>query len=132
MATKKDAGMTPEEMIETIGNMSVLDVKKLVEMMEEHFGVTAAQPVAVAGLAAAADESPAAEEQTEFTVMLTSFGEKKIEVIKKIRSITSLTLQEAKKLVEDAPSVVKENVSKEEADKVKEELDAAGASVEIK
>ena len=129
----KSEAITKESILEAIGQMSVLDVKELVEMMEEKFGVSAAQPVAVAGVAASGGaDAPAAAEQTEFTVMMTSFGEKKIEVIKTIRSITGLSLQDAKKLVEGVPAPVKENIAKDEAEKVKSELESAGATVELK
>jgi len=114
-----------------LSNLTVLEAAELSKMLEEKWGVSAAAPVAVAGAAtpAAAEE---AEEQVEFTVMLTAFGEKKINVIKEVRAITGLGLKEAKTLVEEAPKEVKEGVSKEEADKIKEQLEGAGATVEIK
>ncbi len=125
--------MTTEEVLNAIAGMTVLEVSELVKAMEEKFGVTAAAPVAVAaGPAAVADED-GAEEQTEFNVVLTGFGEgKKIGVIKEVRSITGLGLKEAKELVEGGEGNVKESVSKDEANTVKGKLEAAGAVVEIK
>ncbi len=123
MAVKK------EELLETISNMTVLEVVELVEAMEEKFGVSAA--VAAAPAAAAADGA-AEEEKTEFDVVLTGFGENKVAAIKAVRSITGLGLKEAKELVESAPSPLKEAVSKEEADEVKKQLEEAGATVEVK
>ena len=124
--------MTTEEMLDAIANMSVLEVSELVKAMEEKFGVTAAAPVAVAAAPAAAGEA-AAEEQTEFDVVLKGFADgKKIGVIKEVRGITGLGLKEAKEMVEGSDSVVKEGVSKEDAAKIKEQLEAAGATVEIK
>ncbi len=124
MAVKK------EELLETISNMTVLEVVELVEAMEEKFGVSAA--VAAAPAAAPAAEGAAAEEKTEFDVVLTSFGENKVSAIKAVRSITGLGLKEAKELVESAPAPVKEAVSKEEADEIKKKLEEAGATVEVK
>ena len=124
--------MTTDEILDAIANMSVMEVSELVKAMEEKFGVTAAAPVvaAAAGPAAAAE---AAEEQTEFDVILKGFADgKKIGVIKEVRGITGLGLKEAKELVEGADSVVKEAVSKEDADKIKGQLEGAGATVEIK
>lgn len=118
--------ITNEQMIEHISAMSVLDVANLVKELEEKFGVSAA-PVAVAGGAAAATE-----EQTEFTVMLTETGAKKINVIKEVRGITGLGLKEAKELVESAPKAIKEGVDKAEAEELKKKLEAAGAKVELK
>ena len=114
-----------------LSNLTVLEAAELSKMLEEKWGVSAAAPVAVAGAAApaAAEE---AEEQVEFTVMLTAFGEKKINVIKEVRAITGLGLKEAKTLVEEAPKEVKEGVSKDEADKIKEQLEGAGATGEVK
>jgi len=114
-----------------LSNLTVLEAAELSKLLEEKWGVSAAAPVAVAGAAApaAAEE---AEEQVEFTVMLTAFGEKKINVIKEVRAITALGLKEAKTLVEEAPKEVKEGVSKDEAEKIKEQLEGAGATVEIK
>jgi len=114
-----------------LSNLTVLEAAELSKILEEKWGVSAAAPVSVAGAAApaAAEE---AEEQVEFTVMLTAFGEKKINVIKEVRAITGLGLKEAKTLVEEAPKEVKEGVSKDEADKIKEQLEGAGATVEIK
>ena len=125
--------MTTEEILDAIAGMTVLEVSELVKAMEEKFGVTAAAPVAVAaGPAAAGAPAEAAEEQTEFDVILTGFGEKKIGVIKEVRAITGLGLKEAKELVEGDNSVIKEGVSKDEAASVKEKLEAAGATVEVK
>ena len=123
--------VSKEEILNAIGNMSLIDVTDLVKMMEEKFGVSAAAPVAVAAGPAAAAAAPA-EEKTEFTVVLTAAGEKKIEVIKEVRALTGLGLKEAKDLVEGAPKPVKEGVTKDEADKVKAQLEKAGAKVELK
>ncbi|MCL2043711.1 MAG: 50S ribosomal protein L7/L12 [Treponema sp.] len=123
---------TKEEILEAIASMTVLEVSELVKMMEEKFGVSAAAPVAVAAVAAGAAPAAAAEEQTEFTVTLKAFDEsKKIAVIKEVRAITNLGLKEAKDLVEGAPKPLKENVSKDEAAKIKEAITAAGGTVEI-
>jgi large subunit ribosomal protein L7/L12 len=135
-AGKEVKSSTKEEIIATIKNMTVLDLADLVKTLEKEFGVSAA-PVAVAAAAPAAApggqaSAPAAEEKTEFTVTLKSFGEKKIEVIKAVREVTTLGLKQAKDLVEAAPQVVKEAVPKEEADTIKQKLEAAGATVEIK
>ena len=123
--------VSKEEILNAIGNMSLIDVTDLVKMMEEKFGVSAAAPVAMAAGPAAAAAAPA-EEKTEFTVALKAAGEKKVEVIKAVRAITGLGLKEAKDLVESAPATVKEAVSKDDAAKFKKELEAAGATVEIK
>ncbi len=114
-----------------LSGLTVMEAAELSTMLEEKWGVSAAAPVAVAAAPAAADAA-AAEEQTEFSVILASFGEKKINVIKEVRAITALGLQEAKDLVESAPSPIKEGIEKDEADKIKEQLEAAGATVEIK
>jgi large subunit ribosomal protein L7/L12 len=126
--------ISTEEIIKQIDEMSVLDLNNLVKALEEHYGVSAAAAAmpmagAAAGPAAAAAE---AEEQTEFTVVLTSFGDKKINVIKAIREVTSLGLKEAKDLVESAPVNVKEGVPKEEAESIKTKLEEAGAQVDVK
>ena len=122
-----------EEMLGTIEAMSVLDLSNLVKSIEEKFGVTAQAPVvAVAGAGAAGAAGAAEEEKTTFTVVLASAGDKKIQVIKEIRTITSLGLKEAKDLVEGAPKTVKEGVGKEEAEEVKKKLEAQGAKVELK
>jgi large subunit ribosomal protein L7/L12 len=121
-----------EKLVEDLSALTVLEAADLAKLLEEKWGVTAAAAVAVAGPAAAAGPAEAAEEQTEFTVMLASFGEKKIEVIKEVRGITGLGLKEAKDLVEAAPKAVKEGVSKAEAEKMKAQLEAAGAKVELK
>ncbi len=126
------ADVTREDVIEFIANMSVLDLSELVKELEEKFGVSAAAPVAVAGVAVAADGGGAAEEKTEFDVILTTFGDKKIQVIKEVRAITGLGLKEAKALVEGVPTPVKEGIVKEDAEKIKEQLEAAGAQVEVK
>lgn len=117
--------------VEEIKGLTILELNELVKAVEEEFGVSAAAPVAVAGGAAAA-VAPAAEEKTEFDVVLTGFGDKKLGVIKVIREITGLGLKEAKDLVEGCPKNVKEGISKEDAEKLKEQLVAAGATVEIK
>ena len=126
------ADITKDDVIEFIASMSVLELSELVKEMEEKFGVSAAAPVAVAGVAVAADAGGAAEEKTEFDVILTTFGDKKIQVIKEIRAITGLGLKEAKALVEGVPTPVKEGIVKEDAEKIKEQLEAAGAQVDIK
>jgi large subunit ribosomal protein L7/L12 len=122
-----------EEILDAISNMTVMEIVDLVKMMEDKFGVTAAAPVAmVAGGGAAAAAAPVAEEQTEFTVTMTSFGANKVTVIKVIREITGLGLKEAKDLVEGVPSLVKESIPKAEADGIKKKLEEAGAAAEIK
>jgi large subunit ribosomal protein L7/L12 len=113
-----------------LSNLTVIEAAELSKMLEEKWGVSAAAPVAATAAAPAAAEE--AEEQTEFTVLLAAFGEKKINVIKEVRAITGLGLKEAKTLVEEAPKEVKEGVSKDEAEKIKEQLEGAGATVEIK
>jgi len=123
--------VTQEEMLETISNMSVMEIVDLISAMEEKFGVTAAS-AAVAAAPAAADAGAAAEEQTEFDVVMKSFGGNKIAVIKAIRGITGLGLKEAKEMVEGAPTTVKEGASKDEAEDVKKQLEEAGAEVELK
>jgi large subunit ribosomal protein L7/L12 len=122
--------LSTDQIIEAIGSKSLLEVMELVHAMEEKFGVSAAAPVAAAAGPAVA--AAAAEEQTEFNVVLAAMGEKKVEVIKVVRAITGLGLKEAKDLVEGAPQVVKEAVSKADADKFKKDLEAAGAKVELK
>ena len=114
-----------------LSDLTVMEAAELSTMLEEKWGVSAAAPVAVAAAPVAADAA-AVEEQTEFSVVLVSFGEKKINVIKEVRAITALGLKEAKDLVESAPSPIKEGIEKDEADKIKERLEAAGATVEIK
>lgn len=121
-----------EEILDSIAKMSVMDLVDLVKLMEDKFGVTAAAPVAMAAAGGGGAAAPAAEEKTEFTVVLTSFGEKKVEVIKVVRAITGLGLKEAKDLVESAPATVKDAVSKDDAAKFKKDLEAAGATVEVK
>lgn len=125
--------LSKEEVLDAIAEMSVMDVVQLVEAMEEKFGVSAAA-VAAAPVAAAAggDAGGAAEEQTEFDVFITAAGEKKVSAIKVVRAITGLGLKEAKGVVDEAPSAVKEGVSKDEAEDIKKQLEEAGASVEIK
>ena len=120
--------MTKEQIIEAVKNMTVLELNDLVKAIEEEFGVTAAAPVAVMGGAAGA----AAEEQTEFDVILTAAGDQKIKVIKVVREITGLGLKEAKELVDNTPKAIKEGVSKEEAEEVKAKLEEVGAGVEVK
>jgi large subunit ribosomal protein L7/L12 len=121
-----------EDILNAISNMTVMEIVDLVKMMEEKFGVTAAAPVAVAAVGAAAAAAPAAEEQTEFTVTMTSFGANKVGVIKVIREITGLGLKEAKDLVEGVPSLVKESIPKADAEAMKKKLEEAGAAAEIK
>ena len=123
--------VSKEDILEAIAAMSVMDVVELVKAMEEKFGVSAAAPVAVAAAPAGGAAAPAAEEQTEFNVILKAAGEKKVEVIKAVRAITGLGLKDAKDLVE-ATGTVKEAVSKDDAAKFKKELEAAGATVELK
>lgn len=122
--------MTKEQIIEAIKGMTVLELNELVKAIEEEFGVTAAAPVAVVG--GAAGGAPAAEEQSEFDVILANAGGSKINVIKTVREITGLGLKEAKALVDGAPAPVKEKVSKEEAEEIKAKLEEAGATVELK
>jgi large subunit ribosomal protein L7/L12 len=121
--------LTNEQIVDAIAEKSLMEVMELVKAIEEKFGVSAAAPVAAA---AAAGPAAAVEEQTEFTVVLKAAGEKKVEVIKVVRAITGLGLKEAKDLVEGAPKDVKEGATKEEAEKIKKDLEAAGAAVEIK
>ena len=125
---------TKEEILDSIANLTVLELSELLKDFEERFGVTAAAPVAVAAAAPTGGgaEAPAEEEQDEFDVVLTSAGEKKIQVIKEVRALTSLGLKEAKDLVDAAPKAVLEKVSKEDAEKAKAQLEAAGAAVELK
>jgi len=128
--------MSKDDILDAIGNMSVFELAELIEAFKSKFGVTIAAPAAAPTGAAAggagAAAAPAVEEQTEFTVVLKSGGEKKIQVIKEIRAITSLGLKEAKDLVEGAPGTVKEGVSKQEAEEIKKKLEAQGAVVELK
>jgi large subunit ribosomal protein L7/L12 len=127
------ATLTRDELLDAIGNMTVLELSEFVKAFEEKFGVTAAAPVAAAAPAAGGGAAaPAAEEQTEFNVVLMGAGEKKIQVIKVVREITGLGLKEAKDLVDGAPKPVKEGVSKEEANQIKAKLEEQGASVELK
>ena len=127
------ANITKDQVIEFISNMSVLEMSELVKEMEEKFGVSAAAAaVAAPVVAGGGDAAAPAEEKTEFDVILTSIGEKKINVIKEVRGITGLGLKEAKEAVESAPKAIKEGVSKEEAEEVKKKLEEAGASVELK
>jgi large subunit ribosomal protein L7/L12 len=119
-------------LVDQLSALSVLEAAQLSKMLEEKWGVSAAAPVAVAAVGAAAPAAEAAPEQTEFDVILAAIGEKKINVIKEVRAITSLGLKEAKDLVEAAPKPVKEGVNKEEAEKIKKQLEDAGATVEIK
>ena len=126
------ADITKDQVVDFIANMSVLEMSELVKEMEEKFGVSAAAAAVAAPTAGGGESKAAAEEKTEFDVILTSFGEKKINVIKEVRSITGLGLKEAKEAVESAPKAIKEGVSKEEAEEVKKKLEEAGASAEIK
>jgi len=123
---------TKEEILDSIASMTVLELSELLSEFEEKFGVTAAAPVAVAAAAPAGDGGAAEEEQTAFDVVLMGAGEKKIQVIKEVRSLTSLGLKEAKELVDNAPKAVIEGASKEDAEKAKEALEGAGATVELK
>ena len=121
-----------EKLVEELSTLTVLEAADLAKALEEKWGVSAAAAVAVAAPAAGGAAAPAAEEQTEFTVVLTAAGEKKIEVIKEVRAITGLGLKEAKDLVEGAPKPIKEGVAKDEAEKIKAQIEKAGAKVELK
>ncbi|MDR3608510.1 MAG: 50S ribosomal protein L7/L12 [Oligoflexia bacterium] len=125
------SAVTKEQVVSFIENMSVLDLSQLVKELETKFGVSAAAPMAVA-MPGAAAAGPAAEAKTEFTVVLSAAGDKKINVIKEVRAITGLGLKEAKDLVEGAPKTLKEGIAKAEADEIKKKLEAEGAKVEIK
>ncbi len=127
------ADITKQDVIDFIANMTVLELSELVSELEEKFGVSAAAPVAIAaGAPAAGGDGGAAEEKTEFDVILTVVGDQKIQVIKEVRAITGLGLKEAKALVEEAPKAVKEGMPKEDAEKIKAQLEGAGAQVELK
>ena len=123
---------TKEEILDAIAEMSVLELSELLKDFEEKFGVTAAAPVAVAAAAPVSDNSDEEEEQDSFDVVLTGAGDKKIQVIKEVRALTNLGLKDAKDLVDGAPNAVLEGASKEDAEKAKEALEAAGASIELK
>ncbi len=123
---------TKEEILDAIAEMSVLELSEMLTEFEEKFGVTAAAPVAVAAAAPAAGDGEAEEEQDAFDVVLTDSGDKKIQVIKEVRALTNLGLKDAKELVDGAPSNVMEGISKEDAEKAKESLEVAGASIELK
>lgn len=129
---KVEVSQEMEQFISYVEKLSVLDLSKLVKALEDRLGVSAAAPVAVAAAPAAAAAAPAEEEKTEFNVILAEIGANKVNVIKEVRAITGLGLKDAKDLVEAAPKPVKEGVSKEDAAKIKEQLEAAGAKVEIK
>jgi len=124
--------MSKEDILNAIAEMSVMDIVELIEAMEEKFGVTAAAAVAAAPVAAGGDAGAAAEEKTEFDVVLTSAGDKKVNVIKVVRAVTGLGLKEAKGLVDGAPSPIKEGASKEEAEDIKKQLEEAGGAAELK
>jgi large subunit ribosomal protein L7/L12 len=124
--------VSKEDILETISNMTVVEVVDLIEAMEEKFGVSAAAAAVAVAPAAGGGEAAAAEEKTEFDVVLASFGDNKVGVIKAVRAITGLGLKEAKEMVEGAPSTVKEGASKDEAEDVKKQLEEAGAKVELK
>jgi large subunit ribosomal protein L7/L12 len=124
--------VTKEDVVEFISGMSVLELADFIKELEEKFGVSAAAPVAVAAAGAAPADAGPAEEQTEFNAVLTAAGDQKIKVIKEVRAITSLGLKEAKELVESAPQNIKEGVSKDEANEIKEKIEAVGGSVELK
>jgi len=121
-----------EEIKEALGQMPVLELVDLIKELEDEWGVSAAAPVAVAAAPGAAGDDAAAEEQTEFDVIMSSFGDNKVSVIKAVRSLTGLGLKEAKDLVEGVPSTIKEGVSKEESEDIKKQLEEAGASVDVK
>mgnify|MGYP001816501890 CR=1 FL=1 len=124
--------LSKDDILNAIADMSVMEIVELIEAMEEKFGVTAAAAVAAAPAAAGGDAGAAAEEQTEFDVILTSAGEKKVNVIKVVRAVTGLGLKEAKGLVDGAPSAIKEGATKDEAEDVKKQLEAAGGAAELK
>ncbi|PIP41120.1 MAG: 50S ribosomal protein L7/L12 [Desulfobacterales bacterium CG23_combo_of_CG06-09_8_20_14_all_51_8] len=126
------ADITKNDVINFIANMTVLELSELVKELEEKFGVSAAAPMAFAGPAVASVAAAEAEEKTEFDVILIGFGDKKIQVIKEIRAITGLGLKEAKALVEGVPAPVKEGIAKEDAQKIKEQIEAAGGQVDVK
>jgi large subunit ribosomal protein L7/L12 len=126
------ANISKEDVIEFISNMTVLELSEFVKTLEEKFGVSAAAPVAMMAAPAAAQAKEEAAEKTEFDVILTASGDKKIQVIKEVRAVTGLGLKEAKALVDGAPGKVKEGISKDEAEKVKKQLEEAGATVEVK
>ena len=126
------ATMTTTELLDVFKNMTVLELNEFLKAFEDEFGVTAAAPVAVAAGPAATADAPAVEEQDEFDVVLTAAGDKKIQVIKEVRSLTTLGLKEAKDLVDNAPKPVLEKASKEDAEKAKGQLEGAGATVELK
>ncbi len=126
------AKLTKEEILEAVESMTVIELNELVEAFEEKFGVTAAAPAAAAAAPAEGAAAEEEEEKTEFDVVLTDIGDKKIQVIKAVRELTDLGLKEAKELVDNAPKPVKENVSKEDADAAKEKLEEAGATIELK
>ncbi|MDR0990054.1 MAG: 50S ribosomal protein L7/L12 [Propionibacteriaceae bacterium] len=130
------AKLSNEELLDAFKEMTLIELSEFVKLFEDTFEVTAAAPVAVAavagGAAAGGDAAPAAEEQTEFDVVLDAAGDKKIQVIKEVRALTSLGLKEAKDLVESAPKVILERVTKEQADKAKEQLEGAGATISLK
>ena len=126
------ANITKEDVIEFIANMSVLDLAELVKEMEDKFGVSAAAPVATMAAGPADSSTEAVEEKTEFDVILIAAGDKKIQVIKEVRAITGLGLKDAKALVDEAPKPVKEGIAKEDAEKIKAQLEGAGAQVELK
>jgi large subunit ribosomal protein L7/L12 len=127
------ADLTRQDVIDFIANMTVLELSEMVKELEEKFGVSAAAPVAMMAAAGPAGEAAAAaEEKTEFDVILTTAGDKKIQVIKEVRAITGLGLKEAKELVDSAPKPVKEGIAKEEAEKIKAQLEGAGAQVDLK
>ena len=130
--TKVEVSAEMEKIISAVENMTVLELSKLVKALEDRLGVSAAAPVAVAAAAPAAAGAAVAEEKTEFDVILTSFGEKKVGVIKEVRALTGLGLKDAKDLVEAAPKAIKEGVAKDEAEKIKAQLEGVGATVEVK
>ncbi len=125
-------GMSKDDILNAIAEMSVMEVVELIDAMEEKFGVTAAAAVAAAPAAGGGEAEPVAEEQTEFDVILTSAGEKKVNVIKVVRAVTGLGLKEAKGLVDGAPSAVKEGASQDEAEDIKKQLEEAGGAAELK
>jgi large subunit ribosomal protein L7/L12 len=127
-----DKTLSKDELIEAIKGMTVLDLSELVKALEEEFGVSASAPMAMAAMPATAEAAAPEEEKTQFDVVLTSFGDQKIQVIKVVRALTGLGLKEAKDVVEGVPSNIKEGVTKDEAEEAKKQLEDAGASVEVK
>ena len=128
----KDSSKTVQKIVEMVEKMTVLELSELVKVLEDHFGVTAAAPMMMGGMMPGAGAAEEAEEQTEFDVVLKDFGSQKIQVIKVVRAITGLGLIEAKKMVEDIPSTIKEGIGKDEAEEIKKQIEEVGAVIEVK